>query len=424
MGHHIPAGFFLLRTPALPWDVIQRWCDGLEATHALSQGGELDAALAQDTMVLRMRLREIVKRPDVRSALYVASPGLHARLESWLEGVETEAALGVEPAIVRYVMRMAGRATPFGLFAGCTLGIEAGQTRLSVPDVAAHKRHTRLNLDWIFALAFRLSQKQEFREHLRYRTNSTLYRVGARLRYHSVRLETGTPKNARTYPLCDVAASPHAEVAIAVGRRAGGATIGEMADAIVAAFDGVKRDEAVDYVTGLVNAQIFWSSLLPAVTGQEALSRLIEELRTIPAATKTADALQTVLDEVAALDYGGPGKLALSERLTEKVRAISEGIDLASLLKVDLRKPAAGITLSRTVLRGNRGRGGAHFRTRVGERAEDGHVRPRVRRTISGARSAPARGPRCGGRNRFRAPPRRRHLSPHQRAHAEALRYL
>ncbi len=35
-------------------------------------------------------------------------------------------------ALVRYFLRMAGRATPFGLFAGCTVGTIDGETRLAI----------------------------------------------------------------------------------------------------------------------------------------------------------------------------------------------------------------------------------------------------------------------------------------------------
>src|ERR1700691_3301216 len=111
------ADFFVLRTPTLPASVVAEWSDGLEAARCVATGADagIEDALAHDTRALRSRLRDIVRRPEVLGAIAVASPSLGARLGPWLAGDESEAALGVEPAVVRYVMRMAGRATPFGL---------------------------------------------------------------------------------------------------------------------------------------------------------------------------------------------------------------------------------------------------------------------------------------------------------------------
>jgi len=76
MKDFIPAGYFAFRTPLLPFDELQSWSDGLEASSVLTDLTSLEKALAQDREQLRARLHEILSRPEVREALFVASPHL------------------------------------------------------------------------------------------------------------------------------------------------------------------------------------------------------------------------------------------------------------------------------------------------------------------------------------------------------------
>ena len=115
------ADFFVLRSPLLPYDDLAAWSSGLAAPGATDDAEQLTAALAADRTVLRARLAEIVARPEVRDALYVASPDLDGSFDDWLADPESRRGRRVERALVRYLERMAARATPFGLFAGCVV---------------------------------------------------------------------------------------------------------------------------------------------------------------------------------------------------------------------------------------------------------------------------------------------------------------
>src|SRR5207248_11171284 len=85
-----PSGFFALRTPLLPFDELLAWSDGLEAGSAGDDPARLEAAIAQDRTRLRHRLRLVVRRPEVREALFLASPDLEGRLDLWQRDPEGE----------------------------------------------------------------------------------------------------------------------------------------------------------------------------------------------------------------------------------------------------------------------------------------------------------------------------------------------
>jgi thiopeptide-type bacteriocin biosynthesis protein len=343
----IPAGFFILRTPTLPWDEIEQWSQGLAAYSALIESGDVESALHVDTAILRNRLREIVRRPEIRGALYVASPSLNVRLDPWLNGEESEKALSVELTIIRYFMRMAGRATPFGLFAGTSVGTIDQRTRLQVPPLGKQLRHTRLDIEYVCRLIDRLSKNTELLAELRFRANLTMYKTGGRLRYY----ETRVSGQLRTFHLVDVNPSPYLNTALDVARRSEGATMREISEAIVANFYDVEMSDAIEFVKELVDAQLLCNPLTPYVTGQEPVSGLIENLRTTKNGVSIVKTLENVLDDLKRLDGDGFRVEPVHyESVVVKLRSLPEEVDVTRLFRVDLHKPGTNISLDKTVV--------------------------------------------------------------------------
>ncbi|HEX8953586.1 MAG TPA: lantibiotic dehydratase, partial [Polyangia bacterium] len=146
------APFFVLRTALLPFDEWHAFAAGMTAPHAAA--ADLEAALAADRELARARLRALVARPEVREALFIASPSLDESIDLWIAAPESERGLKAERSLLRYFARMCGRSTPFGLFAGCALGrVDGGATRLELAARTHYRRHTRLDMDYLFALA-------------------------------------------------------------------------------------------------------------------------------------------------------------------------------------------------------------------------------------------------------------------------------
>src|SRR5262245_56136999 len=119
-GEYSASGFFVLRTPLLPFDDFLDWSGdgGKDARHV---PGYDQGVPGTDRSRLTRGLRALVERPHVREALEVASPDLGQALDSWLIA-STPIPGRLESALVRYLARMAGRSTPFGLFAGWSVG--------------------------------------------------------------------------------------------------------------------------------------------------------------------------------------------------------------------------------------------------------------------------------------------------------------
>jgi thiopeptide-type bacteriocin biosynthesis protein len=340
-----PSGFFALRSPLLPLAAFTTWGEGLEAPAAWASGdaAALERALAKDRARLRPALREALGRADVREAIFVASPSLHERIARWLDDPESERGLDVERALTRYFARMAARPTPFGLFAGGSVGRLGDRTRLVLAPRAAWARHTRLDMGYLSSLTAALGASPALRRALRLRPNDSLYRAAGRLRYVEARVDPAT--RARSHHLVSVEPTDYLDATLA--RAAGGASFADLAAPLTG--DDVTREEADAYVDALLDAQILVPELEPRVTGGDPLADLVATLR--EAGDGAAEALDRARTAIADIDAGGVGAApARYLAVADELRALPAELNPARLFQVDLTKPAPEATLGPRVV--------------------------------------------------------------------------
>jgi thiopeptide-type bacteriocin biosynthesis protein len=312
--------------------VLTEWADGVEAPAC--PPGELGGALERDRARLRIRLMEIVRRPQVMGALSVASPDLLDALRE--QGGDPR----VEAALLRYVYRMASRPTPFGLFAACGVGEIAERTQLALPAPDCWRRHTRLDGDYLDRVV--RDRAAGLRERLRFHPNDSLYLAGGRWRYVQARPDG----LARTHQLAEIAESGHLKRALAAAEA--GARPTDIAAAVAAG--GVQPERAERYVEELIEAQVLLAELAVKITGPPPLDALIADLEAAGDGATVA-ALSTVRDELAAIDAEGAkagprrhaGIAALLGQLPIPARR-------SRLLRVDATVPECGATLARSVV--------------------------------------------------------------------------
>jgi thiopeptide-type bacteriocin biosynthesis protein len=333
----VPAGFFAMRTPLLPFDELTRW-SGEPATNR----GDARARAAEQ----RTQLRRIVDRPEVRDALFLASPSLDESLPIWFDAAESERGQKVERALVRYVTRMAARPTPFGLFGGVSHGRIGATSCFELPPMAAGLRRTRLDMDYLFALAERLAQEPALAETLRYRPNSSIYRSAGRVRY----IEANVDERMRAYQLVAVDDSEPLRGALAAADVA--ATRAEIVAALQTTFGGdLSIRQLRAFVDELIRSQLLVPELLPAVTGDEPLPILIEQLRRTAAESTTARQLEGTRRLLDDLDAAGVGLAPARYRaLADGLSMLPVPVALPRLFQVDLFKPAPALCLGQAPL--------------------------------------------------------------------------
>jgi lantibiotic biosynthesis protein len=320
------SGFFVLRTPALPIEEFLKLSDSAEAGQSVSTGGGGAAA--------RAHLRAWLERPEVREALWLASPELVQSLSAWLDHPDSPKGQKLEQALYRYLARMTARATPFGAFAGCSLGEIGRRTRLELSPRSQYRRFTRLDMEYLSNLAETLSGDPARGGATRFRCNSTLHLAAGK--YHHLRGEW--QNGARIFQL--VATDPTPALGATLLRAASGATAAALAQALVESDPEIALEDAQTFVVRLIETQLLVSELTPPVTGVEPVTYVAKQLEQA-GATASAEDLRSLAASLRSLDRGGLGaNLPAYDAIVSKASRLGGAFRPGRLVQVDLMKPA------------------------------------------------------------------------------------
>lgn len=342
-----PSGFFVLRTPLLPFAVLSGWSAGLEAPGRLGDPAALDEALAADRMRLRRRLEDIVTEAAFREGIFVASPSLARAIDTWRKDPDGERGRRAEQSLVSYLMRAATRPTPFGLFAGCTTGTIGAQTVLRLRGQDKYLRHTRLDMDYLWALSDAIERDPALRAGLRFTPNSSLRDAGDRLLF----AESYQGPNGRCYRLVALAKTPYLldTIALASAGNGTGARLDELAAPLTC--EDVSTAEAQEYLGELVDSQVLVADARPQLTGLPPSQAMVATLASHPATADVSRRLHQARDALAAIDASGLG--VAPERyqaVAGLLASLPAAPDLSRFVQVDMTKPAERAELGSEVV--------------------------------------------------------------------------
>ncbi len=311
-------GTVILRTPLLPYNAIN--------------------SLIKDEPALKTALNH----PVVQEALFLSSPDLYQKTLRWLrneilEAVECEK---LTCTLMKYLLRMSYRPTPFGMFAGvselaiCPVAEDDG---ISLPEMINCRRHVRLDMHFVDSWAKHIEKQPSIRKRLKYFPNNSLYRLGGQFRYVAGTHE----KEHRKYHISAIEYSEF--TALILQTAAPGKTIGEILQALNPAPEDAAQLQKL--TEELINAQVLVSELEPSVTGGEMTARMIETLQNIeePEAKEQAALLKNIDRLLKHINYTPPGNNVDGyQRIIEIADKTGAAYDKSKLLQADMSKPLAG----------------------------------------------------------------------------------
>jgi thiopeptide-type bacteriocin biosynthesis protein len=339
------APFFVLRSPSLP---VEAFAQGFGAPWGPSgSGGATPETLDTNREAQRRALARAMERSEVREALALASPDLADRIDAWLAGaLGAKDARNLEQALVKYLSRMASRPTPFGLFAGVSLGTWGPATRLELGPWTQARRSVRLDWGTLGALLEDLEKRPEVRALQVFRPNTSLYAFGGRHRYLESRM---TPGSRQGFHLEAVAGTPHLRSVLACA--ATGASLQELARHL-AMDQGVEEEAARRFLDLLVDAQVLCGDLQPALTTGDPLGHVVAKLQSEPATGSLATSLGTLARGLKDLETAAPGAYDHGHgALRQPLEGLGTGLAGRPLLQLDLHRTAPGLTLDAKVRR-------------------------------------------------------------------------
>ena len=243
-------------------------------------------------------------------------------------------------------MRMAGRSTPFGLFAGVSVGTIERTACLQFP-VVERRRKTRLDIEYLFHVAERLATDKALRQELRYCIATELYQLDHRIRYYQAQRSGAF----RRYVLVDLEPDECLLAVIEFTRAKGRAAITEIAEHLVELLPGLELDASTRYVSELVDAGVLVPGLSVTVTGADPTVHLLEALGASSPAKNIRNSLTDVLNDIAQMDADGidvaPSRY---KRVADRLEIPAASPDTSRLFHVELHKPCETLTLSQKII--------------------------------------------------------------------------
>ena len=207
-----------------------------------------------------------------REMLQIATPDLSEEMEKGADKAQYSA--------YRYFQRACTRPTPFGLFAGCSVGTIGERTEIRLSEQDKYRRATRLDMNYICALTQQIERDRSIREQLRYYPNSSMYPVGNNLRY----VEYHYRKTRRVHRITQIENSEYLQRVLSTAGN--GARFIEISASLV--DDEISTEEATEFIHELIEAQALVSELEPTVTNVQPLIVPIAKLNELPSNVTTS----------------------------------------------------------------------------------------------------------------------------------------
>lgn len=278
-----------------------------------------------------------INDPIFQEALYIASP------DFFKECLDQKDEIKIQISAYKYHSRACTRSTPFGLFAGCSIGTIGVNTDVQLFDKENYKRCTRLDMNYLCGLIQKIENDIEIKNQLKYFPNDSIYLIGDSVRY----VEYFYKGVKRTHQITSIDNSIYIQKVLFGAKD--GKSIYELAKLLV--DDEIDFENAVEFINDLINAQVLKSEIEPSITGGDILESLINKLDNLEYKPIILNKLKTIKIELSKIDGNGIGKnIKGYNEIIKTIKEIDCKFELKYLFQTDLFKPTKKATVSTNII--------------------------------------------------------------------------
>lgn len=292
----------------------------------------------------REKAISIYKKPLIKEAIYLASPELIQELDKWALNYTVlfdEKKSTLEFALLKYIARMSSRCTPFGLFAGCSVGKIGLQTSITLDFPEKHNRFTQFDMQFWVALLQNIAKQESAIFHLKYYPNSSIYEFGDFYRY----IENKYIKTKREHSITSLRKSNALKEVMFHAKS--GLTVNEMVS--VLAENDSEKEEARAFIIQLIDFQFLVSEIDAAVTGNKEFERVLSIFENIPDQKKVYQLLENLNKQISNLDSSLVPAENQYKRIKETIQKEGFEYDEKYLFQTDLNIAAKANNLSNDI---------------------------------------------------------------------------
>ncbi|MEL7122577.1 MAG: lantibiotic dehydratase, partial [Bacteroidota bacterium] len=304
---------FVSRSPILPLNFF------LDVTR--------ESKLSDDAVKTLFLTNEII-----REFIYVSSPSLYRVLDKWVDGatIKNKEKERLKISFLKYISRASSRCTPFGLFAGCSVGEIGDKTDIRLGGIDEFKRKTVLDTRILALIAKKLLEQDKVKTHLIFYPNTSIYYLGQELRY----VRSLFVNDQKQHTIVSIKENPF------------------LKEILAKAKDGCKRKSLIELLTNqdipynaaskfideIIETQLLVSELEVCVTDdQDELLRIISILRRTKHLKELENSLTVINNKLTDLDkqIGNPNKKYLDIKVALE-KLLGQKLPEENMFQVDL----------------------------------------------------------------------------------------
>lgn len=323
---HFPYKLFskyVLRTPLYP------------ITDLLSFLDEIN----DDDIIFKKKFSESL----IQEAIYIASPSLYVILKKWLDGElkDIKKTEKLKNSLVKYLTRMSSRCTPFGLYAGYSLGFFSDENNVLISNNITHKKHTKLDMFYLVSLTNNLIKNEKIRNNIRFYTNSTIYSYNNEFRY----IEYKYYGLKRSHEIISVEKSEIIEFLLNFSKE--GSLITEIVNELIKKYPDIEYQEALDFINQIIENQLLLSELEPLVVGLDYFTHIRKIISNIEDINEIKDVIEEVADKIEKLDLQIESQVYNYNEIATLLLKLDTRFDAKYLFQTDLKIAVEKNTLNK-----------------------------------------------------------------------------
>ncbi|KFF09396.1 lantibiotic dehydratase family protein [Chryseobacterium luteum] len=284
---------------------------------------------------------DFYKKPFFKEAIYIASPDLYDEMIKYEnDQLKTaEERKRVKLSLLKYWYRMRTRTTPFGLFAGISIG-EVNNTSTAFKIMDEYNKNIRLDMQYFYALLVHIENIKEIKNSIKYFPNDSIYVSGSKYRY----IERKYTTKRFEHDVVQVDKSSVLTDLLKLSKK--GETIENLISYLLS-FE-VDYEDASAYIDELIDAQLLISELNPPVTSPDLLQRTIDILSGYNIQDPILNRLKNIKSNL--LQIRNNNDLDLYDGTINEINEIGIPFEKNYVFQTDLTKNFSELNLDRKVL--------------------------------------------------------------------------